>query len=76
MDVNCGHDGHSQSFMAVIPEDLKYAKTFSQYVKTLKYVEEVVNVFPILFLEDYRIFRSSSLSLLLLSLADVDVSDQ
>lgn len=60
MDVNCGHDGHSQSFMAVIPEDLKYAKTFSQYVKTLKYVEEVVNVFPILFLEDYRIFRSST----------------
>lgn len=46
--------------MAVIPEDLKYAKTFSQYVKTLKYVEEVVNVFPILFLEDYRIFRSST----------------
>ena len=60
MDVNCGHDGHSQSFMAVIPEGLKHAKTFSQHVKTLKYVEEVVSVSPTLFLEDYRIFRSST----------------
>lgn len=46
--------------MAVIPEGLKHAKTFSQHVKTLKYVEEVVSVSPTLFLEDYRIFRSST----------------
>ena len=64
MDVNCGLDGRSLSWMAVIPEDLQYAKTFSHLcsVKTLKYVKYVLNMFPILFLkEDYRIFSSKIL---------------
>ena len=64
MDVNCGLHGRSLSLMAVIPEDLQYAKTFCHLcsVKTLKYVKHVLNMFPILFLkEDCRIFSSKIL---------------